>query len=231
VVTLSHRTQGNERGIGMTTGAAQQGSTLDWGAGKSATLFDRGNGRFELVFAEEVPPPKKIKIDAIDQAGKCRPLMVSSIVNGTTVTASGQTEGAWRARVYIIGDDGPLLREAPVPGAAPMKHVTGPEGGTLIMIGHDGESATAEVVAGSGEWKITFEDEGKKIKAPRTADVEVEAIGPVSAPDQVRPLTVAPGPDSSSLRVTGNIAGASYIRLAIRDGNHWHTRCVPLGGG
>ncbi len=77
---------------------------------------------------------------------------------------------------------------------------------------------------------MTFGDEGQKIKAPRVVDVEIEAIGPASAPDQARGLSVAAGPDPSSLLVTGAVEGASHVRLAIRDGNHWHTRCVPMAG-
>lgn len=213
----------------MSTETTSQAATVDWGAGRTAQLFDRSGGRFELVFSGEVPPTKKMKIDAIDQAGKCRPLIVSSLVKGATVTASGQTEGAYRARIYLMEDGGPAVREVPVPGATPMKYVRGPEGGSLIMIGHEGESATAEVSdVGPGAWKLTFGDEGKKIKAPRTVDVEVEAIAPACAEDQVRSLSVAPGPDSCSVLVTGKSEGASHIRLAIRDGNHWHTRCVPM---
>ena len=208
---------------------ASEGAALDWGNGMSATLFDRGNGRFELEFAGKPPSTKKVKIDAIDRAGKCRPLVASPAVEGSTIIFNGQTADAYRARVYIIEDDGPIMREVALSGAAPMAYVRGPEGGSLIMIGHDGESATAEVLdAGPKSWKLTFEDEGQKIKAPRVIDVEVEAIAPSPGEGQIRMLTVAPGPDPFSLLANGEIGGAAYIRLAIRDGNHWHTRCVPL---
>lgn len=207
---------------------SSNGAKMDWGNGKALSLTAGANGRFELAFDGEVPSTKKIKVDAIDIHGKCRPLMVSPTVNGSTVTASGQTEGAYRARVYLLEEDGPQIREAAIPGTEQMKYVKGPNGGALVYIGHDGESATAEVIQSGSEWKVIFADDGVELKAPAPHDVEVEGIANSSAKDQVRRLTVSAGSDAKSLRVTGQLAGSNYIRMAIKDGNHWHTRCVPL---
>jgi hypothetical protein len=213
----------------MTDSTNAEAARLVWGEGKSISVVDKYNGRFELTFEGEVPSTKKIKVDSIDLSGKIRPLLVLPVVNGSTVTVTGQTDAAQRVRIYLIEDEGPQVREAVLPGHEQMKYVSGPEGGSLVFIGHDGESATAEVVPmAPGTWKLVFVDEGVKIRAPAVVDVEVEAIGADSARDQVRRLTVAPGPDIHSLLATGQTEGAAYIRLAIRDGNHWHTRSVPL---
>lgn len=200
---------------------------LDWGNGKALSLV-KGVDSFEMTFDGEVPPTKKIKVDAIDIQGKCRPLVVSPTVNGATVTASGQTASAYRARIYLIEETGTQIREAAIPGTEQMKYVRGPNGGALVFIGHDGETATAEVIESGDGWKIVFADDGIQLKAPAPHDIEIEAIGPASAKDQVRRLQVAGSADDDSLRVTGPTANAAYVRLAIKDANHWHTRCVPL---
>lgn len=210
----------------MQTANDKNAARLDWGNGKALKLVNKGDG-FDMTFDGVVPPTKTIKVDAIDILGKCRPLIVSP-ANGSTVSASGLTETAYRARVYLIEDGVPQIREAAIPGTEQMKYVKGPNGGSLIFIGHDGETATAEVIESGKDWKIVFADDGKELKAPAAHDVEIEAIGPTNAKDQVRRLSVSSTPDGASLRISGETANATYVRLAIKDGNHWHTRCAPL---
>lgn len=201
---------------------------LDWGNGKALDLVTSGIGRFELTFDKDVPDTSKIKVEAIEIMGKCRPLMVSSVVNGKTVTASGQTDNAYRARVAIVEDGKPQIREISIPGTVQMKYARGPNGGALVYYGHDGDPETAEIVQDGNDWKVIFASKGAAQKAPVPEEIEMEAIGPANSADQVRRLNVSAGSDQNSLRAAGNTKGADYVRFAIKAGAHWHIRCVPL---
>lgn len=201
---------------------------MEWNSGVALQVKGLEDGRVELAFENNVPPLTTIKVEVINNIGKCRALLIPPTLNGTVAVASGKTEGMYRARVSIMEQGRLHIRETNLPGFEPVKAVKGPNGGALVMIGHEGEGASAEVVQQGDDWKIVFADSGKPVKAPPPNELTVEAIGPSSLEDQVRYLTVSAGSDSSSLMAKGDTAGAVYVRLSTKDGPHWHERCVPL---
>lgn len=210
---------------------AQASVVADMGHGQIVQLSPVGTGRWQLAFSEagkpddKAPPTDEIKIEAIDQEGMVHPLMVVAGPNGSTVAASGRTENAQRARIMVMHGTHFHTREVGVPGAKALGVVPGPNGGSLIDMGHDNPVEVTPV--GEGRWQLHF----LAREAPPPAEVQVEAICGRCEESQVRELLVVPGPDAKTLIASGRTQDCTHIRLALVHGDHFHTRSVPVANG
>ncbi len=198
---------------------------IAFGDGLTVVLSDPGDGRWRLAFGGDAPPLAAIRVEAVKRNGQVAPLRMFPGDRPDTVFASGPIETAYRARITLEPGGATRCRDVLLPQAPGYEVTTGPKGGTLISMGHD--SYVEVVPAADGRWTFTFMDKTEKANAPSVADVVAEAIAEAATDGQVRRLAVVPGGDPWSL-VAGPVAGATYLRLAVMMGDHYHTRCVPV---
>lgn len=206
-------------------------ASTNMGHGQIVRLFDRGEGRWELLFSLEergptaAPPVSEIKVDAIARNGQVRSLTVVGGPGDSSAIASGRTDDAHRARIMVWHGNHFHTREVDVPGSEPVAVTIGARGGSMIDMGHD--SLVEVTPANPGQWQLSFIKKGAQDVAPATDDVKAEAI---VADGRVRALTIMAGSQPSTLLAVGNLDDATHVRLAVMHGDHYHTRSVPVVG-
>lgn len=204
---------------------------IDMGRGLGMLMSDADDGRWKLSFSHAdapaaAPALDAITVEAIGRNGQCHAMKMFPGSQGSEVYASGPTDKAYRARIIVRHGDHTHKRDVRVPGTADYPLTLGANGGTLISMGHD--SYIEVLPAGAERLKITFFDKDVPTGVPPIADVKADVIGDPAEPDQVRDLVALKGEDAHSLYLQGKIADASYLRLAVIMGDHYHTRCVPV---
>lgn len=206
----------------------QSDGRIVWESGTALTARYVENQLIELVFDKEAPSKKFLKVDAIDRDGRCL-MLTRDPPTGRVMHAKGQIKDAYRIRVYLIDGLSADMREIDLPGRESRRFAVGPQGGTLIPIGsEEDDSRAVEVTRQSGTWTIEFLDGGRKVIAPSPYDVEVQAISPEPTQGQVRQLVIEKGLEPSVLVAKGDVEGAEYIRIAVKDSNEWSSRSGQL---
>ncbi len=200
--------------------------SIDMGPGRVVRVSDEGDGRWRLWFEGEAPALDAVEVQAIGRNGQCHPMRMFPGPAPGTLFASGPTEKAYRIRITVDHGGSVHKRDVRLPETAGYRLAIGPQGGTLISMGHD--SYVEVVPTEADRLTISFRDKDGRTGAPPVADVRAEVIGDPSERDQVRDLAVLPGDDPHSLVLQGPIDGAGYLRLAVMMGDHYHTRCVPV---
>lgn len=205
-------------------------NSIAMGHGQMVDIVARDAGRWELVFSEagvaeyKAPPLADVRVEAIDAAGVVHPLAISA-GGVSSVIASGNVAGAYRARVMVMHGDHFHTRESLLPGKQEKAPTEGPGGGALLRFA--GVDAEAKLVA-ADSFEISFSSNGAAVEPPAPDTIVAQAIGPKAENFQIRALAVRAGDRPRTLIASGKIKDATYVRLALKDGMAAGTRSVPV---
>lgn len=206
---------------------------IDMGHGQSVEVMDGGeDGVWVLRFSSEgqsnskAPNLSDIQVDAIHPDAIVRSLELSPGDDPATVIARGNTKGAYRARVMIKHGDHFHEREENLLGAEDPPIRLGPHGGSQVSL-HDDH---IEVVRQKDRLEVHFTSGGNPINAPNVESVTAESVRDHSEDFQVNGLLAIAGGSQSTVRLSGRVADAKYVRIVINGDEGRMIRVVPLTG-